>query len=585
MSITTEIQALNTNLTAAKGAVAAKGGTIGDTGLAGLAAEIATIPSGGTPVAPETLYGSALVYPFVRFEYGLEPDSDISSCTINSINQDKLGIFLEEHPSTSPERISFNYEEDYENPGNNAWFYEYDDPEQGYTILEIQEADMVSTTGIDVEVFPGETFAYFALVRITHLNTDISGWLNVLSSDEYDGIVYSFENSEGSCTIGGVKILNVQIKGFVFGSTNTTTPSFHSCNNFEVLNFDYASSLASISNNFLGYCTAFNQDIVMPNSVTTIGTDFLNGCTNFNHSVTISSNVTTIGNNFMRSCYAFNQPLVIPSGVTSIGSNFMGSCRDFNQPITIPSGVTAINSGFLSSCQNFNQPLTIPSNVITIGDSFLDTCRFFDQPIVVPNSVTSIGGRFMMNCIRFNKTLTLSFNLTAIGTSFMSGCTNFNQPVVIPNGVTSIEDSFLEDCGNLNQPLTLPSNLVTIKRYFLQGCSNYNQVLTIPTTTTTIGSNFMSNCRSFNKPLTIPSSITSIAPAYFLSFCNSMVSTITFEAPATVATSSPNTTLSTTTASAPCYVTGITLAGTYANAWKTKFPDRTTSPYRKLILA
>lgn len=47
MSIATEITALDTNLNAAKEAVEAKGGTVGDTGLAGLAGEIATIPSGG----------------------------------------------------------------------------------------------------------------------------------------------------------------------------------------------------------------------------------------------------------------------------------------------------------------------------------------------------------------------------------------------------------------------------------------------------------------------------------------------------------------------------------------------------------
>ena len=49
MSIATEITALSNNLTAAKNAVTAKGGTVGDTGLAGLATEIGTIPSGGGP--------------------------------------------------------------------------------------------------------------------------------------------------------------------------------------------------------------------------------------------------------------------------------------------------------------------------------------------------------------------------------------------------------------------------------------------------------------------------------------------------------------------------------------------------------
>lgn len=47
MSVYSEISDLNTNLAAAKAAVTAKGGTVGDTGLAGLADEIATIPSGG----------------------------------------------------------------------------------------------------------------------------------------------------------------------------------------------------------------------------------------------------------------------------------------------------------------------------------------------------------------------------------------------------------------------------------------------------------------------------------------------------------------------------------------------------------
>ena len=48
MSIASEIQDLQNNLESAKSAVTAKGGTVGDTGLAGLATEIASIPSGGS---------------------------------------------------------------------------------------------------------------------------------------------------------------------------------------------------------------------------------------------------------------------------------------------------------------------------------------------------------------------------------------------------------------------------------------------------------------------------------------------------------------------------------------------------------
>ena len=33
------------------------------------------------------------------------------------------------------------------------------------------------------------------------------------------------------------------------------------------------------------------------------------------------------------------------------------------------------------------------------------------------------------------------------------------------------------------------------------------------------------------------------------------------------------------------YTTGMSIKGTYAEDWKTKFPDRTTLPYRKLVIA
>lgn len=60
MAISDELTALATNLANAKDAVEAKGGTVGDTGLAGLADEIAGIPSGGgTSVTSVTIDNKA----------------------------------------------------------------------------------------------------------------------------------------------------------------------------------------------------------------------------------------------------------------------------------------------------------------------------------------------------------------------------------------------------------------------------------------------------------------------------------------------------------------------------------------------
>ena len=66
MTIASEISDLQTNLTAAKNAVTAKGGTVGNTGLAGLASEIAGIPSGGGGAIPA--YARIKYYPFIEPE-------------------------------------------------------------------------------------------------------------------------------------------------------------------------------------------------------------------------------------------------------------------------------------------------------------------------------------------------------------------------------------------------------------------------------------------------------------------------------------------------------------------------------------
>lgn len=66
MTIASEISDLQTNLTAAKNAVTAKGGTVGNTGLAGLASEIAGIPSGGGGGGAVPAIARIKYYPFVE---------------------------------------------------------------------------------------------------------------------------------------------------------------------------------------------------------------------------------------------------------------------------------------------------------------------------------------------------------------------------------------------------------------------------------------------------------------------------------------------------------------------------------------
>jgi hypothetical protein len=268
-------------------------------------------------------------------------------------------------------------------------------------------------------------------------------------------------------------------------------------------------SLTSISDNFLYYCTSFNQELTLPNSLQTIGRYFLESCT------------------------SFNQELIIPSSITSIASAFLYDCTSFNQELIIPSSIASIGNAFLTNCTSFNQELTLPNSLQTIGDYFLESCTSFNQELIIPSSIASIGN------------------------AFLYGCTSFNQELIIPSSIASIENGFLTNCISFNQELIIPSSIASIGTFFLYYCTSFNQELIIPSSIASIGRNFLSDCYQMTSTL----NISTLSPTIF-------------------ATS--DYTLATIDSTAPMYQTGITIVGTYADDFLTKFPNR-TAPYRNLI--
>lgn len=213
-----------------------------------------------------------------------------------------------------------------------------------------------------------------------------------------------------------------------------------------------------------------------------------------------------------------------------------------------------IGYGFLFGCTSFNQALNL-SHIRHIGDQFLHGCTSFNQPLDL-SGAESIGIQFLLGCSGFNSSIHLP-NITSIGTSFLSSCTMFNQPLTLPDTLTDLGPSFLNNCTSFNQPIDL-SHIQRIGNSFMEGCSSFSQSLTIPSGVTSVGTRFMYNCNNFTG-------------------------TLTCESGSGLSTS--NQTLATQTNSAPMYATGVTLAGSNASDWKTKFADRTSSPYRKLIVS
>jgi hypothetical protein len=165
--------------------------------------------------------------------------------------------------------------------------------------------------------------------------------------------------------------------------------------------------------------TGFNNTLTIEGTAS-IGNNFLNGCTAFNNNdQPLTLKAASIGNNFMKNCTAFNKSLTIEA--TSIGYNFLNRCSVFNRPVTLKA-VTSIGNAFLNGFDPepqqlvdiiFNNTLTLPSTLTSIGDAFLSDNPEYDKPLTIPASVNHIGSHFLVNCDSLTSTITVNCPVAA----------------------------------------------------------------------------------------------------------------------------------------------------------------------------
>lgn len=519
MSISTKLQQLTSDITAAYNALEDVGATMpANKNTNNLASTINSV----VPAIPEW----GVLYYYSGFSQTSWANNGSTNITINSIDEGGLANFVEQrlyYPSGQDVQLDAWYWMDNGTlrcswQSNNGW--------QQFTAMELQ-----SQFGIDVSLIDtntnGELRLNYAAAKVD--KTSQINSVELSSQSEYENLGTSNNTFATIITIGSDTIMWGAIHKFVFGTNPTTTPNyFLGYSGVEEIDMSKA-EMSSIGNNFLYFCSSLDILTDFPGSVTTIGSGFLSSCSAFNYSLDLSS-VETLSGSFLANCSQFTSRILLPA-VTSVGEYFMFNCSRYNSSIELP-------------------------------------------------SATSIGNNFMRGCSKFNSTISIP-EATTIGTYFLYQCTVFNQPISFPK-IASIGNYFLNDLTNFNSILTFSSSLTSIGNYFLKGCTSYNLgAIFGATNLTTIGTYFLSGCTSLNKSFSIPSTVTSIG-AYFMYNCNAMVSTLTLNCNASVAATS-NYTLATSSSSAACYTTGITIAGSYASNWKSRFPNRTSSPYRKLI--
>lgn len=230
-----------------------------------------------------------------------------------------------------------------------------------------------------------------------------------------------------------------------------------------------------------------------------------------------------------------------------------------------------------------------PQNVVETSGPITRTviASLADFNKLVSNNTSSMEGDYVYNVAGgiLNKAITRAYvgtSITSLPAKFLMACERMTY-IYCGDNVATIGDYALSRCSYLNCPITLPK-VASIGKQFLYFDTRLNGEIYMPAVKT-IGDQFLSSCLAFNQPMYLPASITAIGSGPFNSM-RDMVSTITIECPATVVAtsgSSDNNVLSAYGQNTPAYITGITLTGTYASAWHTRFPDR-TSPYRKTIV-
>ena len=296
MTIASEITALQTNLQAAKDAVTAKGGTVGDTGLAGLAAEIAAIPGGGQTKEP-TEWGRLYLLPWVE---DFMP-KDAYACTVVSFDIDQIESSLVGIAGWDPlpqdwkkyTYLGGNYDPDQEQWDFNISYYNEDTGEEFSFNDYYSTQDLMDIWGIEVTIddpWGGPVFTFNDYYTVD-VNGDISQV--VLTSNGFYSMGYTNDWWWDIPFLGGapLRVPRNAVAGFDFGTNAPSTPSsfLYSADNLSFVDMTTATSLTTIASSFLSGSKGINSPIVIPSTVTSVGSDFMGNCNNFTSTITVNT--------------------------------------------------------------------------------------------------------------------------------------------------------------------------------------------------------------------------------------------------------------------------------------------------------
>lgn len=439
MSITSEINRINTNIANAYTSISNKGGTLPETqNSANLADAIDSISTGGGGSTGEKNvkfydYDGSLVTSYTKDEFleltQMPANPSHSGLVAQGWNwslQDAKDYLL---TSEVNDRLDIG---------------------QMYTTASgLSEFDiaLTSSTGLNVTLNLDGTKNWgdgTSDTETTHTYADYGNYTITCNGTALTAPVFGQSSSAINYYVKNIRLANI---------TSLPYTAFQACRSLK--NITLPISLTSI-NGFAFYVSYALLCVIVPKNVTSMANAVFYECQSL-ACVSLPNGLTGILDNTFQSCYSL-RGITIPNSVTTLGANSFYNCRALEY-VVISNSITTFGGSVFYNCYslhtaifNYSDNNTVnigqqafsgntallnvimPDNVAMNANQIFDNCYSLHE-IKIPKATTSIGQnnlRYCTSCIKYDFT-----SLTQIPRLYSSAFTEINPiaKIIVPDNL------------------------------------------------------------------------------------------------------------------------------------------------------
>lgn len=451
MSIATNLEKLETDITNAYSAINTKGGAIpSDKNTNNLSTAISSIPSGGGDAVIEKDvnfydYGGTLVDSYTSSEF-----ANLSSLPNNPTQE---GLTAQGWNWTL----------------SNAKTYV-----NNYGKLDIGQnydtSDGKTKLYVEIQEYKKHVYVGFGINGSATINWG-DNTTSTLTGTSISTVVYAEHtySQSGDYVITIESSANINILGSNDGSYIFTGRHDTANQNRAVLNSVKKIELGNHVTKIGSYGFAFMPSleyVTIPTSVTSIEADMFFYC------------------NSIKFC-------VIPKGITSIPTNAFQNCYSL-EGISLSETCSTLNSNSFYGCSKLKR-ITIPTGATSLGSNIFYNCYSLKE-VILPNNYTAIGNSCFYNCQALDSTIPST--VTTIGSAAFQG-NGKAKGFIVPVGVTSIQSNAFNVCTATSYYKFLGAIASIAQSAFYQNASvefydftNCTRVPTLSSTNAFVGMNY-----------------------------------------------------------------------------------------------